>query len=148
MREMRGLIIYYSVHSLETTRDLTSSDDTYRTPTSTPILSWSTQTWDVRRIRMRSPSASVLKSWFCSLDAVDDWGPHTDCYEELGCFFPVRAVIISFDLWFKMPRFQFLNSTSMPNHNYEWSYEYYDDEEPVSFEGLKAHRCKSVSLQH
>jgi len=33
----------------------------------------------------------------------------------------------------------------MPNHNYEWSYEYYDDEEPVSFEGLKAHRCKCFS---
>ncbi|KAK9960871.1 hypothetical protein ABG768_008705 [Culter alburnus] len=43
-----------------------------------------------------------------------------------------------------MPRFQFLNSTSMPNHNYEWSYEYYDDEEPVSFEGLKAHRYSIV----
>ncbi|XP_016353405.1 melanocortin-2 receptor accessory protein 2A [Sinocyclocheilus anshuiensis] len=43
-----------------------------------------------------------------------------------------------------MPRFQHLNSTSMPNHNYEWSYEYYDDEEPVSFEGLKAHRYSIV----
>ncbi|ROJ29330.1 Melanocortin-2 receptor accessory protein 2A [Anabarilius grahami] len=32
----------------------------------------------------------------------------------------------------------------MPNHNYEWSYEYYDDEEPVSFEGLKAHRYSIV----
>lgn len=26
--------------------------------------------------------------------------------------------------------------------DYVWQYEYYDDEEPVSFEGLKAHRCK------
>lgn len=26
--------------------------------------------------------------------------------------------------------------------NYVWQYEYYDDEEPVSFEGLKANRCK------
>lgn len=43
-----------------------------------------------------------------------------------------------------MPRLQYLNSTSMPNHNYEWSYEYYDDEEPVSFEGLKAHRYSIV----
>ncbi|XP_052474132.1 melanocortin-2 receptor accessory protein 2A-like [Carassius gibelio] len=43
-----------------------------------------------------------------------------------------------------MPRFQHLNSTSMPNHNYEWSYEYYDDEDPVSFEGLKAHRYSIV----
>ncbi|XP_055066714.1 melanocortin-2 receptor accessory protein 2A [Misgurnus anguillicaudatus] len=43
-----------------------------------------------------------------------------------------------------MPRLQYLNSTSMPNHNYEWSYEYYDDEEPVSFEGLRAHRYSIV----
>eukprot|EP00067_Danio_rerio_P042798 XP_021328701.1 melanocortin-2 receptor accessory protein 2A [Danio rerio] len=43
-----------------------------------------------------------------------------------------------------MPRFQLSNSTSVPNHNYEWSYEYYDDEEPVSFEGLKAHRYSIV----
>ena len=26
--------------------------------------------------------------------------------------------------------------------DYVWQYEYYDDEEPVSFEGLKAHRCE------
>ncbi|XP_051577118.1 melanocortin-2 receptor accessory protein 2A [Myxocyprinus asiaticus] len=43
-----------------------------------------------------------------------------------------------------MQRLQYLNSTSIPNHNYEWSYEYYDDEEPVSFEGLKAHRYSIV----
>ncbi|XP_062406246.1 melanocortin-2 receptor accessory protein 2A-like [Sardina pilchardus] len=28
--------------------------------------------------------------------------------------------------------------------NYVWQYEYYDDEEPVSFEGLKAHRYSIV----
>ncbi|XP_052003339.1 melanocortin-2 receptor accessory protein 2A-like [Xyrauchen texanus] len=43
-----------------------------------------------------------------------------------------------------MQRLQYLNSTSMPKHNYEWSYEYYDDEEPVSFEELKAHRYSIV----
>lgn len=26
--------------------------------------------------------------------------------------------------------------------DYIWQYEYYDDEEPVSFEGLKANRCE------
>ncbi|KAL4657488.1 melanocortin-2 receptor accessory protein 2A-like isoform X1 [Arapaima gigas] len=26
--------------------------------------------------------------------------------------------------------------------DYVWEYEYYDDDEPVSFEGLKAHRCE------
>ncbi|TRY86388.1 hypothetical protein DNTS_012152 [Danionella cerebrum] len=43
-----------------------------------------------------------------------------------------------------MPRIQFSNSSSSQIHNYEWSYEYYDDEEPVSFEGLKAHRYSIV----
>ncbi|KAL7394504.1 hypothetical protein ABVT39_027060 [Epinephelus coioides] len=31
-----------------------------------------------------------------------------------------------------------------PVPDYEWRYEYYDDEEPVSFEGLKAHRYSIV----
>ncbi|XP_039973969.1 melanocortin-2 receptor accessory protein 2A isoform X2 [Xiphias gladius] len=31
-----------------------------------------------------------------------------------------------------------------PASNYEWRYEYYDEEEPVSFEGLKAHRYSIV----
>ncbi|XP_030637912.1 melanocortin-2 receptor accessory protein 2A [Chanos chanos] len=35
-------------------------------------------------------------------------------------------------------------STGLPNSDYEWRYEYYDDEEPVSFEGLKAHRYSIV----
>ena len=34
------------------------------------------------------------------------------------------------------------NTSVAPDPVYEWRYEYYDDEEPVSFEGLKAHRCK------
>ncbi|XP_070690889.1 melanocortin-2 receptor accessory protein 2A-like [Pempheris klunzingeri] len=38
-----------------------------------------------------------------------------------------------------------LNGTSAsPSADYEWRYEYYDDEEPVSFEGLKAHRYSIV----
>ncbi|XP_042280466.1 melanocortin-2 receptor accessory protein 2A [Thunnus maccoyii] len=37
------------------------------------------------------------------------------------------------------------NSTSVPPVlDYEWRYEYYDDEEPVSFEGLRAHRYSIV----
>uniref|UniRef100_W5JXJ6 Melanocortin 2 receptor accessory protein 2a n=1 Tax=Astyanax mexicanus TaxID=7994 RepID=W5JXJ6_ASTMX len=44
-----------------------------------------------------------------------------------------------------MPRLQPPNSTSsIANNDYEWRYEYYDDEEPVSFEGLKAHRYSIV----
>ncbi|KAL7874741.1 hypothetical protein SRHO_G00057110 [Serrasalmus rhombeus] len=44
-----------------------------------------------------------------------------------------------------MPRLQHPNSTaSIANNDYEWRYEYYDDEEPVSFEGLKAHRYSIV----
>lgn len=30
--------------------------------------------------------------------------------------------------------------------DYVWQYEYYDDEEPVSFEGLKAHRCELKTI--
>lgn len=46
-----------------------------------------------------------------------------------------------------MPVLQHLNTTAGVSHtDYEWRYEYYDDEEPVSFEGLKAHKCKSVFL--
>ncbi|XP_053183622.1 melanocortin-2 receptor accessory protein 2A [Scomber japonicus] len=37
------------------------------------------------------------------------------------------------------------NSSSVPPVlDYEWRYEYYDDEEPVSFEGLRAHRYSIV----
>ncbi|XP_076827608.1 melanocortin-2 receptor accessory protein 2A [Brachyhypopomus gauderio] len=44
-----------------------------------------------------------------------------------------------------MPSFQYSNTTaSIPNTDYEWRYEYYDDDEPVSFEGLKAHRYSIV----
>lgn len=43
-----------------------------------------------------------------------------------------------------MPVLQHPNTTAGVLHtDYEWKYEYYDDEEPVSFEGLKAHKCKS-----
>ncbi|XP_041662060.1 melanocortin-2 receptor accessory protein 2A-like [Cheilinus undulatus] len=34
--------------------------------------------------------------------------------------------------------------TSARRSDYVWQYEYYDDEEPVSFEGLKAHRYSIV----
>lgn len=33
-------------------------------------------------------------------------------------------------------------TAKFPVPNYEWTYEYYDDEEPVSYEGLKADRCE------
>ncbi|XP_067094810.1 melanocortin-2 receptor accessory protein 2A [Osmerus mordax] len=36
------------------------------------------------------------------------------------------------------------NTSVAPDPVYEWRYEYYDDEEPVSFEGLKAHRYSIV----
>lgn len=35
-----------------------------------------------------------------------------------------------------------LSGGNAPDPDYKWTYEYYDDDEPVSFEGLKAHRCK------
>lgn len=34
------------------------------------------------------------------------------------------------------------NNTQNGGDDYVWQYEYYDEEEPVSFEGLKANRCK------
>uniref|UniRef100_A0A8C6U689 Melanocortin-2 receptor accessory protein 2 n=1 Tax=Neogobius melanostomus TaxID=47308 RepID=A0A8C6U689_9GOBI len=36
------------------------------------------------------------------------------------------------------------SQTSAHRGDYVWQYEYYDDEEPVSFEGLKAHRYSIV----
>ncbi|XP_059213012.1 melanocortin-2 receptor accessory protein 2A-like [Centropristis striata] len=36
------------------------------------------------------------------------------------------------------------SQTSARRSDYVWQYEYYDDEEPVSFEGLKAHRYSIV----
>ncbi|KAI5106478.1 melanocortin-2 receptor accessory protein 2A [Silurus meridionalis] len=44
-----------------------------------------------------------------------------------------------------MPVLQHLNTTAGASHtDYEWRYEYYDDEEPISFEGLKAHKYSIV----
>lgn len=43
---------------------------------------------------------------------------------------------------FEMSDFHNRSQTSARRSDYVWQYEYYDDEEPVSFEGLKAHRCK------
>lgn len=46
-----------------------------------------------------------------------------------------------------MPVFQHPNTTAgVSRTDYEWRYEYYDDEEPVSFEGLRAHKCKACFL--
>lgn len=42
----------------------------------------------------------------------------------------------------KMSDFHNRSQSSARRSDYVWQYEYYDDEEPVSFEGLKAHRCK------
>lgn len=46
-----------------------------------------------------------------------------------------------------MSDFHNRSQTSARRSDYVWQYEYYDDEEPVSFEGLKAHRCKTNILQ-
>ncbi|XP_076021459.1 melanocortin-2 receptor accessory protein 2A-like [Genypterus blacodes] len=43
-----------------------------------------------------------------------------------------------------MSNFNHRNQTSARGSDYVWQYEYYDDEEPVSFEGLKAHRYSIV----
>ncbi|XP_041708645.2 melanocortin-2 receptor accessory protein 2A-like [Coregonus clupeaformis] len=37
-----------------------------------------------------------------------------------------------------------ISGGNAPDPDYKWTYEYYDDEEPVSFEGLKAHRYSIV----
>uniref|UniRef100_A0A4W5Q261 Melanocortin 2 receptor accessory protein 2a n=1 Tax=Hucho hucho TaxID=62062 RepID=A0A4W5Q261_9TELE len=37
-----------------------------------------------------------------------------------------------------------LSGGNAPDPDYKWTYEYYDDDEPVSFEGLKAHRYSIV----
>uniref|UniRef100_A0A3Q3FZH7 Melanocortin 2 receptor accessory protein 2b n=1 Tax=Labrus bergylta TaxID=56723 RepID=A0A3Q3FZH7_9LABR len=43
-----------------------------------------------------------------------------------------------------MSAFHNRSQTSARRSDYVWQYEYYDDEEPVSFEGLKAHRYSIV----
>ncbi|XP_053351139.1 melanocortin-2 receptor accessory protein 2A [Clarias gariepinus] len=44
-----------------------------------------------------------------------------------------------------MPVLQHPNATAGVLHtDYEWRYEYYDEEEPVSFEGLRAHKYSIV----
>ncbi|TKS75561.1 Melanocortin-2 receptor accessory protein 2A [Collichthys lucidus] len=43
-----------------------------------------------------------------------------------------------------MSDFHNRSQTSARRSDYVWQYEYYDDEEPVSFEGLKAHRYSIV----
>lgn len=45
---------------------------------------------------------------------------------------------------FEMPDFYNRSKVSARRSDYVWQYEYYDDEEPVSFEGLKAHRYSIV----
>lgn len=46
---------------------------------------------------------------------------------------------------FEMSDLHNRSQTSARRGDYVWQYEYYDDEEPVSFEGLKAHRCKQIN---
>lgn len=41
-----------------------------------------------------------------------------------------------------MSNFSNRSRSSAHRRDYVWQYEYYDDEEPVSFEGLKANRCE------
>ncbi|XP_028997860.1 melanocortin-2 receptor accessory protein 2A-like [Betta splendens] len=43
-----------------------------------------------------------------------------------------------------MSEFHNRSESSARRSDYVWQYEYYDDEEPVSFEGLKAHRYSIV----
>ncbi|KAI4802411.1 hypothetical protein KUCAC02_020248 [Chaenocephalus aceratus] len=43
-----------------------------------------------------------------------------------------------------MSDFHNRSQTNARRSDYVWQYEYYDDEEPVSFEGLKAHRYSIV----
>ena len=43
---------------------------------------------------------------------------------------------------FEMSGFENQSRANPHPSDYVWQYEYYDDEEPVSFEGLRAHRCK------
>ncbi|TDH00507.1 hypothetical protein EPR50_G00189140 [Perca flavescens] len=43
-----------------------------------------------------------------------------------------------------MSDFNNRSQTTTSRSDYVWQYEYYDDEEPVSFEGLKAHRYSIV----
>ncbi|XP_012724491.2 melanocortin-2 receptor accessory protein 2A isoform X1 [Fundulus heteroclitus] len=45
---------------------------------------------------------------------------------------------------FEMSDFHNRSQVSARRSDYVWQYEYYDDEEPVSFEGLKAHRYSIV----
>lgn len=47
----------------------------------------------------------------------------------------------------EMTDFNNRSQTSARRSDYVWQYEYYDDE-PVSFEGLKAHRCKPHTLSN
>lgn len=41
-----------------------------------------------------------------------------------------------------MSEFGNRSRSSAHRRDYIWQYEYYDDEEPVSFEGLRANRCE------
>lgn len=41
-----------------------------------------------------------------------------------------------------MSDFSNRSRSSAHRRDYIWQYEYYDDEEPVSFEGLRANRCE------
>lgn len=43
-----------------------------------------------------------------------------------------------------MSNFSNRSRSSAHRRDYVWQYEYYDDEEPVSFEGLKANRCEEI----
>lgn len=47
-----------------------------------------------------------------------------------------------------MSEFNNRSQNSARRGDYVWQYEYYDDEEPVSFEGLKAHRCKLITTTY
>ncbi|XP_066538677.1 melanocortin-2 receptor accessory protein 2A [Hoplias malabaricus] len=104
--------------------------------------------WTQKRAGRTSSSSSVLTVHFFLLAAprtdevIYDTGPRTGLGLDPGVFPALtRAVSVGGE----MPRLQPPNSTaSAAKNDYEWRYEYYDDEEPVSFEGLKAHRYSIV----
>lgn len=63
------------------------------------------------------------------------------CVFSCCCCFVCVCVKVQ-TISFEMSDFNNRSQNSARRGDYVWQYEYYDDEEPVSFEGLKAHRCK------
>ncbi|XP_014847313.1 PREDICTED: melanocortin-2 receptor accessory protein 2 [Poecilia mexicana] len=69
------------------------------------------------------------------MDSINPW---------LLFFFNVMDSSSRFVKLFEMSDFHNRSQVSARRSDYVWQYEYYEDEEPVSFEGLKAHRYSIV----